>query len=490
MNDIIGCRLEARTSVLFFDGDDTFVLDTNETGWWQMTAMDNGIRVNYTDSPASLRTGDLTYEYSCFVRRSCRDPGSESEVEVEWQPRKRIFHLPRRPDWKKVDRVIAGVAENINMRAALPYPVAKGEDESNDCEFASAIKQHLYLFVPRGEFEMSHRAHLACALDLLEAKTGIRGIETGQCPFMVLQGQSVPDGPEWSHERRTFALEKFQAFATALDELCFGNDKRTKRSLDISLTRDDKTFMLGRSNRTLYVKGMTTTTSFLHSRDWADIYYDSHYCPPKPFVMACQWLVCTSMHLVNFTSKLSKLADEHGLSAWRIPIASVFSQPAPTCIWSNNRETDFDRLLFYSPYVIEIPREIGENARKVLNARLLHAWLRPPLNFMFIFCADSDGFKAQPIKPEPGEDVPNVYQRFKGWCLWQKDGMSVVTLCEHGIYWLDNHRLGLDTSRLSAGDVHARNSERRELFCIFLRLTKSILAETLRPATVTRSEDC
>ena len=62
----------------------------------------------------------------------------------------------------------------------------------------------------------------------------------------------------------------------------------------------------------------------------------------------CQ--VCSSTHMVHFVTSFTRIAEKHGFTLIRMPIAQLFPPPAPYwvfCNFDNDRETDFDRLAFY-----------------------------------------------------------------------------------------------------------------------------------------------
>ena len=49
---------------------------------------------------------------------------------------RRIFHLPMRPKWNTLDSIIAG---DLQMPAALPYPVVSSSSNPDRCEVTDGI---------------------------------------------------------------------------------------------------------------------------------------------------------------------------------------------------------------------------------------------------------------------------------------------------------------------------------------------------------------
>merc|ERR1712066_428615 len=76
-----------------------------------------------------------------------------------------------------------------------------------------------------------------------------------------------------------------------------------------------------------------------------------------------------------------------------MPIAQLFPQPAPGWVWSNVRETNFDRLAFYPSRAIRLPPSSNEEERRRLYCRLLDCWTKPPMNFLFAFASDVEQFR-------------------------------------------------------------------------------------------------
>mmetsp|Transcript_110269 Transcript_110269/g.276085 ORF Transcript_110269/g.276085 Transcript_110269/m.276085 type:complete len:215 (+) Transcript_110269:1-645(+) len=170
MNDLIGCRLEARTSELTYchssEPEPSPVMRRASTAvkspWlmqghlvpegllrsvvraanglveWRMEPRDNGLAVRYRDDSGDNEcTAGSVYKYSFFIRRRyaagntslpCQDTEGQEQPdhledvlpEPQWLTCRRIFHLPERPAWNSLDAIIAG---DLPMPAALPYPI-------------------------------------------------------------------------------------------------------------------------------------------------------------------------------------------------------------------------------------------------------------------------------------------------------------------------------------------------------------------------------
>eukprot|EP00435_Cladocopium_sp_Y103_P064584 s563_g26.t1 len=133
---------------------------------------------------------------------------------------------------------------------------------------------------------------------------------------------------------------------------------------------------------------------------------------------------------------LEKLLREMGDVSWPSSGMAFFA------VLGALKETNFDRLPFYPRKRISIPA--SPLPREQLYARLLQAWLQPPLKFHFIFASPIQDFKAYPIVAE--EDAKEntsakkeVYQRLKGWVLCDQEGLCLATLREECIYFFQNH---------------------------------------------------
>merc|ERR1740138_1162982 len=98
-------------------------------------------------------------------------------------------------------------------------------------------------------------------------------------------------------------------------------------------------------------------------------------------------MVCSSVHLMTFCKSLARIAEDNGFHLARMPIAQLFPQPAPHWVWSDERETNFDRLAFHAPKKINLSMTMSAEKRERLNARLLQCWVAPPLHFFFLFAS-------------------------------------------------------------------------------------------------------
>lgn len=76
-----------------------------------------------------------------------------------------------------------------------------------------------------------------------------------------------------------------------------------------------------RGRHSVYIKEVDIPTSFAESRDWFELFFDDVFAPPKLFNIVIQWLVCSSVHMVHFVSCLFRIAEKHGFSLIRLPIA-------------------------------------------------------------------------------------------------------------------------------------------------------------------------
>eukprot|EP00913_Durusdinium_trenchii_P017587 g16528.t1 len=241
---------------------------------------------------------------------------------------------------------------------------------------------------------------------------------------------------------RKCTVQQFESFQTGLKKLCFGRlplQQFEKESMGIDTSM--KHFTVGRAEKTVSVRGAELETSFLQSRDWFGAFYDDVYSPPKFFHIVLEWIACSACHMTSFLTNLDKLAARHGFRLLRLPIGILFPQPAPAWVWSSDQETNFDRLPFYPRKRMSLPTLALP--REQVYARLLQAWVKPPLKFHFIFASPIQDFKAYPIVAE--EDAKEktsakkeVYQRLKGWVLCDPDGFCLATLREECIYFFEN----------------------------------------------------
>jgi len=245
-------------------------------------------------------------------------------------------------------------------------------------------------------------------------------------------------------EIRSQTVERFKSFQEGLRKLLFG--RMPKEQFDRELLDIDTNsvhFTVGRGEKEVSVCRAELGTSFTQSRDWFGFFYDDVFCPPKFFHLVVEWMACSSIHLASFFTKLEKLASEHGFRLLRLPICVLFLQPAPAWVWSEDQETNFDRLPFYPRPRVSFPKCRDRDRAEQVYAKLLEAWLQPPLNLHFIFSCPIQDFKAYPIVAEedPRRTTANreVYQRLKGWVLCDSDGLALVTLREEGIMFFENH---------------------------------------------------
>jgi hypothetical protein len=362
------------------------------------------------------------------------------------------------------------------MQAALPYPVTPAcEDATDKCpgwQLRSAVKQHLYVLMPLDEEEHSHLQVLEVALRHRSHRLG-----TGVDPFCVLEEHARSTTAPWdetSEPIRQRVIERFQKFTSGLDDLCFSkadsSDATQPKSLGINLVSDGAraTFTVQRKQKTIYIRD--TSIGFPQSRDWFEMFYDSQYSPPKLFVFALQWMVCSSNHLVNICKKLAELARDSGFVLVRTPIGQLFPQPAPHWVLSEERETNFDRLAFHAPRKLKLP---DCEARDALNAKLLHCWLQD-FSFVFMFSAEKPDCKVEFTNAT--ESVAfELFQRLEGWVLSRRDGLCIVTLRKQHIFFFENRLVGADARTLNAS---RQNLEELDRLCQrFWRRTEDILSE-------------
>uniref|UniRef100_A0A7S4W338 Vacuolar membrane-associated protein Iml1 N-terminal domain-containing protein n=1 Tax=Alexandrium monilatum TaxID=311494 RepID=A0A7S4W338_9DINO len=550
MNDLIGCRLEARTSELVVEaappaggaaarppgaaGAEPWLADGRNLPKalhhgrvraadgrieWTMEPRDEGLHVSYGDyTGEDKRSVELACKYTCLVRRRAwPGPGAPSEEEAEglpvetgeWLRCRRIFHLPMRPHWNTLDGIVSGV---LSMPPALPYPVepsvSSSEDRCPGWQLRSAIKQHLYVFIPMDEEAQSHQAILSSALQALGG-----GIAIGVDPFQVMEDLSAkalaPPLPVPSEPRRR-AVASFEALVSGLENLLFGESSASKqggrgRSLGIQVVPEGSKFTVSRKSCTVYTRDMGVPSAHPRSRDWFEVFYDSQFSPPKPFILVLQWLVCSSVHLVNFTLRLTRIARDNGFYMNRMPIAQLFPHPAPHWVWSGCRETNFDRLGFSAPHKVNLPTGLTTAERDRLSARLLQCWLQPPLSFLFLFSSPQLDFQVIDLEPDPpageggpepasagwfremsegGSDQPSraqkrdqsrqLFQRLKGWVLCHREGCCLIALREAYIDWYENRLVYAEANDTQASQerLYCLN----ELRCTFLRETHRVLS--------------
>lgn len=497
MHDLIGLRLDALpTAQLCYEGTEdlerfptnvlnahvedksplgtpallrcsSMSLRTGDGVQWTLDKMDNGLSISQmqdtsksAEGNAGWRNVDLVQRYSNFMVRRClvrRDGGAASGGSEDhasddtWIGSRRIFHVPSKLEWNLLDNIVAGE----QVPPCLPYPARHSDSDPFDrCpgwKLREGVKQIFYLIMPTAEEDQSHPKHFDATLEMLggQIETGVDPFNTVSEPSDTLEGQR-PQVRDYSAEElpvRECLLRRFEVLRTGLNRLCFGADKSTpKGSLDIAVDTDSSVFEKKRGNSTVYVRNMDIASAFPYSRDWMELFYDTVYTPPKFFHLVIQWITCSAVHLVNFESKLHRVAEENGFRCLQLPVAQLFPQPAPNRVWSADNETNLDRPAFHPRRRIRLPFAPGSNARKRLNAALLACWLRPPLNFVFIFSSRIQDFKVVVMVPDytgPSQKSPvqpKVYQRLKGWVLCEREeALCLVGLREEYIFWYENN---------------------------------------------------
>ncbi|CAE7908121.1 unnamed protein product [Symbiodinium necroappetens] len=444
----------------------------------------------------------LMHEYRFYIRRNLvRQPqlaqsrsmfGEASPKRASsatWSPARVRFHAPAQPDWNRLDAVVAG---GLRMPPALPYPVKAGPDGQRAQDpcigwmLRSALKQNLFVLKPPGTG--SHAQIFEQAVEQLNGKFGV-----GTDFFLVLQSSGRTVLPK---DVRQQTLENFIAFKADLEDLCFGRKDNTKQplpsprssvptddgsGLDISEDSTGASFLVRRGCSTVYIRDTTLPTAFKGSRDWFELFYDDVFAPPKLFNFVIQWLVCSSTHMVHFVTSFTRIAEKHGFTLIRMPIAQLFPPPAPYwvfCNFDNDRETDFDRLAFYPRRKISLPDCSGD--RTELFTKLLRAWLAPPLDFHFVYATQNVAFEVEEVKAPLREKSRELFQRTKGWILCDPDGLCLVALREETAYWYEN-RLLLSDARDPG--VHEEKLERIEaLRAKFYERTDQILEDAQKAA--------
>jgi len=464
---------------------------------WLLDPVDCGLTV-LRHEPESAPA--IVYSYKrFFVRRNIMRSDARGEnldrsgicASTVWAPCRRVFYLPpRNLEWNNLDNIVAG---SLPMPAALPYPITDST-QSEHCPgwaLRNAVKQHLYAVVSRDEAEGSHAEHFAHVLRLLGGS-----ISLGDDPFSLLESL-LENALLPSNLARQKSVARFEVLKKALDDLCFGKlggnetpksnqsssatlEDSGRPSLDISCDPTGTRYIVHRMQKTVEIRNVSIASSFNESRDWFDIFYDHLYAPPRCFIMVLQWIVCSSNHLVNFVSRLSRVVEDNGFTLLKLPIAQLFPQPAPAWIWSDDIETNFQRLPLHPGWRIPLPASIDED-RGRLYADLLQCWLQPPLNFVFVFASPTMTFKCVAMPRPECKRSPtghNVFQRLKGWVLSDRAGLCFVALREEYIVWHEN-RLSLAAPRdYSTGEQRQRNIER--LRGDFYSSTQSILLSASR----------
>eukprot|EP00929_Paragymnodinium_shiwhaense_P115061 TRINITY_DN8366_c0_g1_i1.p1 TRINITY_DN8366_c0_g1~~TRINITY_DN8366_c0_g1_i1.p1 ORF type:complete len:1302 (-),score=320.47 TRINITY_DN8366_c0_g1_i1:377-4282(-) len=377
------------------------------SGW--KVPLDGPVDVTFAISPKRVGGAAPAAEAEAIAAAAAAaadGPGEDDEtdddddVDVLWSPCNRIFHLPTRPRFDDLDEIIAG---NHPMPPTIPYPIESTRPRHSrfdGWQLRNSVKQHLYVLVPDKPLEWLHDEHFASVV-----KTRQEMIETGVDTFELLEKEHDRVKGKGLDEMRAASLENFEKFLQGLQDLCFGGNQdadnisptggRSEKGLKVELVRDGTRFYVKSSQTTVYARSMDIPSAFRESRDWFELFYDNIYSPPRPFVFVLQWIVCSTMHLVNFQTSLRQLASKTKFKLLRLPISQLFPQPAPTHVQSDVRETNFCRLAFHSPQKLAISAEIKDDDRKRLNAKLLESWLRHPLNCLFIFASDVERFLVQ-----------------------------------------------------------------------------------------------
>lgn len=436
------------------------------------------------------------YPYSFYVRRQLvRQHRAEVTSEAEhdrgssahWISSRVRFHAPNQPDWNALDNVVAG---GLTMPAALPYPVRAGFDglfARDPCigwTLRSALKQNLFVLKPPGNW--SHLNIYERALQRLRGESN-GPIDVGTDFFLVLQNSGEP---VIAQEIRQQTLENFLAFKADLEKLCFGRRDpaaipqssprehvpETVGALDINLDSTGHEFKVERGRHSVYIKEVDIPTSFAESRDWFELFFDDVFAPPKLFNIVIQWLVCSSVHMVHFVSCLFRIAEKHGFSLIRLPIAQLFPPPAPHWVWGDDCETDLDRLALYPRRKISLPNDPS------IFEELLRCWLAPPLEFHFVYATQKVAFQVEDVKELKTplkEKRHDLFQRLKGWVLCDADGLCLVALRETAAYY--ENRLLFSDARDPR--IHEEKLERiEELRCRFYRATDQVLADHAKKA--------
>jgi len=383
------------------------------------------------------------------------DCRSKNTFGATWSQVNRIFHLPMRPPWNTLDDVLAG---NQNMPPALPYPVAPADEDhkskvGDGWQLRSAIKQHLFVLVPTSPEQRSHQAYLEKVLQ----QRGEESLPTGEDIFEVCETEKLV--VEEASDYRQECVEKFVKFRQDFHNLITGGREgppvEGAPSFLSVKTAHGETFMVSRKHLTINIRDtLLGSATGIKSRDWFDIFFDSKYAPPKPFVICLQWLVCTSVHLTCFVEELEKIAIRHRFKLQMVPVGQIFPQPAPNKVWTACRETNFERLAFYSPRQIDLPQTLTDAEREKLNARLLRAWVKEPLRLVFLFSAAGTHFKLgaelQLDSTEISAEIKEIYERLQGWLLMDEDASVCVALRKECIYFTENrlaHVKGLERDR-------------------------------------------
>lgn len=374
-----------------------------------------------------------------------RRPGNRNND--EWLKCERVFHQPMALPWNRIDLIVAG---NEEMPAAFPFPISEC-DETADApgwEFGPALKQQTFVLT---SLDSNERSHFGCFNEVLqqvsESASGAEfdpGIPVGHEPFPEVVHNHFKD----THDTVDYEAvrTRFKTLKAKIEEVCFG---RTNQKLNISL--NNKGFYVQRARARVEIRFSTLPSAFPESRDWFEVFHDDAFVPPKLFTFTVQWMVCSSMHLVNFVRQLQKLAKDSGFKFLRVPIGQLFAQPAPSYVWTHEKashETNFDRLPFYPRRVFQLPA-VEDESKPKLWARLLLKWISPPLNLLFLFSAQKNDYRINPFIPINREETMpanmTVYRRQKGWTLCDEDCLCFVILRKSVVYWYESSILHLTT---------------------------------------------
>lgn len=480
---------------------------------WNMVPCETGLEVAFSEDPAmerweARRASEIVYRYLRFfvrhhvvrrkppVDKDSGGPGDDRALvtrdsSAAWVPSRRVFHLQEKAFWNGLDSILAG---DLAMPAALPYPVMReGSGFSDRCpgwKLRNALKQSLFVLVPCDPAARSHKDLFACTLEKLGGKTKV-----GVDPFEVLEGEDgVAFYRDCEASVRQTTLSNFRKFKEGLEELCFskrrtngsitrqtsGLETESSWSLDISMDVQFKTFEVKRGASTVLIRYSGISSAWSGSRDWFELFYDSNYSPPKFFHLVVQWIVCSSVHMVNFVTRLARLAEESGFMLVRLPIAQLFPQPAPRWVWGEDQETNFDRLAFYPRRKLTLPHGLDDAGKERLYGRLLECFLRPPLNFLFLFASAQKEFKvdAPPdadADAKPRQGTYKLYQRIRGWVLCDLEALCLIALREDSVHWYENV-LPLSEAR-DAQQADAQLQQVDRLRSSFYFYTDQILAE-------------
>lgn len=448
---------------------------------WSFEPCEAALKVSPSWSPSAPAL-DVTYRYDSFyVRQQIvrRDEGEDQACPSSlgsrnvWIPTRRVFHLQEGLAWNELDAIIAG---GLEMPPALPYPVQRQsgnlqKDHSPGWRLRGALKQHLFVLVPKDETERSHADILRCARQIQDGE-----FEVGMDPFDVLEDDACKILCRGDYSKvRNELLKKFAAFKLAFEDLCFGKADR-RETLNISFDLEATSFEVKRGRSTVFIRSTNISSAFPHSRDRLEIFYDSIFSPPKNFHLVLQWIACSSVHITNIVAKLVRIAEDAGFSLVRLPILQLFPQPAPHWVWSDDPETNFDRATFYPRRKLRLPAGMDESARKQLYGKLLECWVEDH-GFIFIFSSATQDFNAmaRPRLDWQHKQQRKVYQRLKGWVLSDPEGLCIIALRKDFIHWTESGLVLVEARDSRTASSKLQEIER--LRCQFFAATEEILAK-------------